>query len=120
MNDNPGSSPTEPSGEATFAQRFFALPSTRLGWWAVISGILFSILWFLDLAVLMHLGEVSSAARVLLIAYGMLMLLAGLATGLFGLLAVTRRKERSLLVWLTLLPFALVVFLLLGEFLVPH
>jgi hypothetical protein len=48
------------------------------------------------------------------------MLLCGLAAGILGLIAVIRKNERSWLVWLTLLPGLLVLFLLLGEFLFPH
>ncbi|RJP47267.1 MAG: hypothetical protein C4583_16830 [Anaerolineaceae bacterium] len=51
--------------------------------------------------------------------YGIFMLLCGLAAGIVGLIAITRQHERSWLVWLTLLPGAFVLFLLLGEFLVP-
>jgi len=35
-------------------------------------------------------------------------------------IAVIRRHERSWLVWLTMLPGLFVLFLVLGEFLVPH
>ena len=37
-----------------------------------------------------------------------------------GLIAVIRQNERSWLVWLTLLPGVLVLFLLLGEILFRH
>jgi hypothetical protein len=52
--------------------------------------------------------------------YGILMMLCGLAAGVIGLIAIIRKHERSWLVWLALLPGAFVLFLLLGEFLVPH
>jgi hypothetical protein len=52
--------------------------------------------------------------------YGIFMLLCGLAASVIGLVAIIRRHERSWLVWLALLPGASVLFLLLGEFLVPH
>jgi hypothetical protein len=52
--------------------------------------------------------------------YGILMILCGLAAGIVGLIALIRQHERSWLVWLTILPGAFVLFLLLGEFLVPH
>jgi len=52
--------------------------------------------------------------------YGIAMLACGLAAGIAGLIAVIRRGERSWLVWLALLPGLLVLFLVLGEFLVPH
>jgi hypothetical protein len=52
--------------------------------------------------------------------YGIAMLSCGLAAGIVGLMAVIRRHERSWLVWITILPGLLVLFLVLGEFLVPH
>ncbi len=52
--------------------------------------------------------------------YGLLMVVCGLASGITGLVAVLRQHERSWMVWLTLLPGAFMIFLLLGELLVPH
>ena len=45
--------------------------------------------------------------------------LSGVA-GIVGLIAVLRQHEHSWPVWLTLLPGLFVLFLVLGEFLVPH
>ena len=58
--------------------------------------------------------------QTLLSFYGIFMMLCGLAAGVVGLIAVTRKHERSWLVWLTILPGAFMLFLILGEFLVPH
>jgi hypothetical protein len=58
--------------------------------------------------------------QVILPFYGIFMLLCGLSAGVVGLVAITRQRERSWLVWLTILPLAWVLFMLLGEFLVPH
>lgn len=52
--------------------------------------------------------------------YGILMMLCGLCAGIGGLFAIIRRRERSWLGWLTLLPGLPVLFILLGEFLFPH
>ena len=52
--------------------------------------------------------------------YGVFMALCALAAGTVGLIAVIRKQERSWLVWLTILPGALVLLLLLGELLLPH
>jgi hypothetical protein len=57
----------------------------------------------------------------LLIFYGIFMILCGLSAGILGLVAVIRSRERSWLVWLSILPLLFVLFLLLGEFLgSPH
>jgi len=37
-----------------------------------------------------------------------------------GLVALVKNRERSWMVWLTVLPGAFLIFFLLGEFLVPH
>jgi len=57
--------------------------------------------------------------QVLLPFYGIAMLLCGLGGGIVGLIAVVQQHERSWLVWLTMLPLVFVLFLLIGEFLVP-
>jgi hypothetical protein len=48
------------------------------------------------------------------------MLLCGIAAGVAGLIAVTRKNERSWLVWLTTLLGAFALLVTLGELLVPH
>jgi len=58
--------------------------------------------------------------QVVLPFYGIGMLLVGLAAGIVGLIAIIKQQERSWLVWIAILPLLFVVFLLLGEFLVPH
>lgn len=110
-----GSSPGQPLG-----RQFFRRPGTRLGWWAAGLGATFVVLFFINSAVLMQLTERPPWSLPLLIGYGFAMLLCGLAAMATGLVAVTRRNERSWLVWLTLLPGLLVIFLLAGEFLAPH
>jgi hypothetical protein len=58
--------------------------------------------------------------HVILPFYGIFMLLCGLGAGVMGLIAVVRQHERSWLVWLMLLPGLFVLFLLVGELLLPH
>jgi len=52
--------------------------------------------------------------------YGFVVLGVGAASGVVGLIAIIRERERSWISWLTLLPLAFVVFMLVGEFAVPH
>ncbi len=52
--------------------------------------------------------------------YGVFMMMCGLVAGVIGAIAVVRKHERSRLVWLTIGSGAFVIFLVLGEFLVPH
>jgi hypothetical protein len=99
---------------------FWQRPSTRPGWWAAGLGAAFGALFIINSAVFMRLPEQVGWRQTLLPFYGIFMLLCGLSAGILGLIAVFRSHERSWLVWLTMLPGALVLFLLLGEFLVPH
>ena len=98
-------------------------PSSRLGWWAVGLAAVFLLMYVVNSVVFVGvLGTRATPAwlQPLLIFYGFLLLFCGLAAGILGLIAILRRRERSWLVWLTLLPLLLVVVLLLGEFLAPH
>ena len=46
--------------------------------------------------------------------------LAGVAGGIYGLAAIVRDHERAVAVWLTLVPFLLVVAFVIGEIAFPH
>jgi hypothetical protein len=52
--------------------------------------------------------------------YVVLIFGCALAAGIVGLVSVVRRGERSYAVWLAMVPGLFMLFLLLGEFLVPH
>jgi hypothetical protein len=99
---------------------FLQRPVTRLGWWAVGLALAFMLMFILNSTVFMGLPEDVPWRQTVLPFYGIFMLLCGLAAGVVGLIAVIRKHERSWMVWVTILPGALVLFLLLGEFLVPH
>jgi hypothetical protein len=98
---------------------FWRRPVTRLGWWAVGLLIAYVVMSVINSAVFMRLAE-APWQHIVLPFYGILMLLCGLAAGIVGLIALIRKQERSWLVWLSLLPGVSVLFLLLGEFLIPH
>jgi len=100
--------------------RFLGRPSTRLGWWSVALAATFAVLFIINATVFMPSTVEAPWRQTILPFYGISMLLCGLAAGIVGLVAVVRRGERSWLVWLTILPGLFVLFLVLGEFLVPH
>ena len=102
---------------------FWQRPSTRLGWWAVGLGGVFVLMFIINTALFMPAYQGLPSTRwieILLPFYGIFMALCALAAGIVGLIAVIRKHERSWLAWLTILPGAFVLFLLLGELLVPH
>jgi len=94
-------------------------PGTKTGWWAVGLGVVFVLMFIINSIEFMAMTTNSWWQQNLLPFYGILMLLCGLSAGIMGLFAVIRKHERSWLVWLTILPGAFVLFLVLGEFLGP-
>jgi peptidoglycan/LPS O-acetylase OafA/YrhL len=81
-------------------------PTTRLGTWAVglaLANILLMPAWRL-------FGPLG----------GWPGLVAGFAGGVLALVAIARRRERSLAAYAALVPFALVVLFVLAELLIGH
>jgi hypothetical protein len=102
---------------------FWKKPTTRLGWWAVWLMAAFVVMFIINSTVFVPSSQIVSDAgwrHSWLPFYGVLMALCGLAGSGFGLIALLRKHERSWLVWLTLLPGVFMLFLLLGEVLIPH
>jgi predicted Abi (CAAX) family protease len=120
MKIDTGFTTTAPPPKSPLRQRILSRPSTRPGRWAVWLGIIFVILFLINSFVFMPSSSDAPWRHVILPFYGIAMLACGLAAGMTGLIAVIRKHERSWLVWLTFLPGLLVLFLVLGEFLVPH
>jgi hypothetical protein len=105
----------------THSTHFNNRPHTRLGWWAVWLMIVFVVMYIINTFVFMALPSFGDGTwrQVVLPFYGIAMLLCGLVSGAIGLVAITNEHERSWMVWLTILPLAWVVFMLIGELLVP-
>jgi hypothetical protein len=95
-------------------------PRTAPGRWSVRAAVLFLFLFAVNSAVLMQLQVRSAWLLAVLPFYGIAMLLCGLTAGILAGIAILRRGERSWVLWLVLLPGLWVLFMLLGEFLVPH
>ena len=111
---------SSPLPDQPLRRHFLGRPSTRFGWWSVGLGVTFVVLFIINAAMFMTPTGDGLWRQVVLPFYGIFMLLCGLAAGIVGLIAVIRRGERSWAVWLTILPGLFVLFLLLGEILVPH
>jgi peptidoglycan/LPS O-acetylase OafA/YrhL len=97
-------------------KRILAPPSSRLGRWSATLMAIFVLLFMINSFAFMPAKDEAPWRQSLLPFYGIATLLCGLAAGALALVAVMRRHERSWLAWFG----ALVLFLLLGEFLVPH
>lgn len=87
-------------------------PQSRLGWWAVGLMAAYVVMYVMTMVVIALRFSLPPI-------FGILMLLCGFSAGTAGLIAIIRQHERSWMVWLTLFPLLLVIFLLIGEFLVP-
>jgi hypothetical protein len=100
--------------------RFTSLPRTKNGRWAIRLLGLFALLFLINQTLFMPAPEPLPLPRLLLIVYGLLLILTGLACGAMGLISLIRERDRSWLVWLAVIPGAMILFFLLGEFLFPH
>lgn len=96
------------------------LPSTRSGWWAVGLAVTYAGMGIINSTVFMRLPEDVSWRQTILPFYGILMMLCGLSAGVVALFAVIRNRERSWLVWLTIVQWVFTLALVIGEFLIAH
>jgi hypothetical protein len=94
---------------------FWRRPATKLGWWAVGVMAGFIILFIVSQSILMYLSA-NTVAQPVVLGYGVFLILCGFSSGIMGMVAVFRKHERSWLVFLTILPLAYLLFLILGEF----
>ena len=120
MKNDPGLPVKVPPSGQPLKQRILGRPSTRLGWWSVGLAATFWVLWIINTAVFMPATVVAPWRQAVGPFYGISMILCAFSAGIVGLIAVIRRRERSWLVWLTMLPGLFALVFVLGEFLVPH
>ena len=120
MNADRPHPPADPPPSSPLRQRILAMPSSRLGRWSAALLAIFVLLFMINSFVFMPSKDDAPWRHSLGPFYAIGMLLCGLVAGVLALIALVRRHERSWLVWLALLPGVLVLFLVLGEFLVPH
>jgi hypothetical protein len=100
-------------------------PSTKLGKWGMWLAVAFVVLFVVNMSFVGIFGRstdsgVNQFSQVYMPSFGIAWLLIGLASGVVGIVAVLKQKERSIVSLIALLPGLFCVFLLLGEFLVPH
>jgi hypothetical protein len=93
----------------------FSRPSTRLGWYSVGLAAAFVVLFIINAALFLP-APGAVPWREAMVGIGLLG--CSIGSGAIALIALTRRRERSWLVWLALLPGLFVLFMI-GEFLAP-
>ncbi len=116
----------DPAGmKNTHENRLFSLPSTRLGRWSMWLAVAFIAMFVMNAAFIGAFGTstneaVDAFSRTVMPFYGIGMLMVGVSAGAVGLISIIKDHERSWVAWATLLPLAFVLFLLIGEFAIPH
>jgi hypothetical protein len=116
MSDNPELPKSKLTTTSPERERFFAWPGTRLGRLAVgltVAG------WLLPLATIfinVLLTSLSNGEPQGINAFNTLVLLCEIAGGILGAIAVWKKHERSVVVWLVILIGAAAVVVVLWDF----
>jgi hypothetical protein len=92
---------------STTSNHFLGVPHTRLGWWSVGLGTLFTVLFLLIINDVIRFS-------------GFLTMTLGVIAGITAILALVWKRERSWLLWVMLIPGLFAILFALGEVLVPH
>jgi len=101
------------------------LPDTSLGKWSMWIAVAFVAMFAINMVLVGVFGTTTNAAynafsSTYLPYYVIAMLGAGVTAGIVGVVAMLMQKERSVVTLLAVLPALFVIFLLVGEFAVPH
>ena len=96
---------------------FLKAPATKPGRRSVWLEAIFIVMFVVNVLILSLVQDETFYRQFILPFYAIIMLLCGLAGGVFGLIAVTRRQERAFLVWLAILVGLFVLLLVLNELL---
>lgn len=99
---------------------FWQRPKSKLGWWAVGLGLGYLVFYIANMVIMGLRSSLPETNRVVMINFGFVMLLLGLAAGVVALIAILKKHERSWAVWLALLTGVSTLFLIIGEFAIPH
>jgi len=115
----------QPDLESASASKLFSLPITKLGRWSMWLAVAFIVMFAINMVFTGILGTstnetMNAFSRNFLPFYGIGMLVVGISAGVVGLISIIKNHERSWVVWATLLPLALVLFFVIGEFATPH
>lgn len=100
-------------------------PTTKLGRIAMRMALAFIVLFAINIPLNVIFGTstnqtLNDFSRDVLPYYGISMFAVGFASGVVGLVAIVKHKERSLFTLLTVIPLLFVITFLIGEFVFPH
>lgn len=97
------------------SSRFIQHPATRTGWWSGLLAILAMGMLILNNVGLNPFNEmIGQWQSILVAAFDLIMLGSLLAAIVLGIIAVTRKRERSWLVWLFMIPVTFLVILMIA------
>jgi hypothetical protein len=105
------------------------MPKTKLGKWSIILIIAMPVLFFIGTTLLSAFYPAEPSGNTILedvmnrpgLALSMLAgMSCGIAAFVTGLIALTKKKERSILVYVSTILGGLLLVFLIGEFLFPH
>ncbi len=101
-------------------RRIMKLPGTRIGWWSVALAATYVVL----LLILSILPGIVSWGQTVILLIIVSVALCEWAAGITGLIALMEQRERSVIVWIAMLPavYSLIniLYIALREFLVPQ
>ncbi len=94
--------------------RFFQQPATKTGWWSGGLAILGGLMLGINMLGLNPLNSIGNdEANIMVPLYDMIMFLSMISAVILGIFALTRKRERSWLVWLFLIPVLVLTIALL-------
>jgi hypothetical protein len=93
-------------------------PQSKLGWWAIGLTVAFVVFMALNgplfMSGLVHLNQTTGPI------WAVIWFGTGVVAGILSVIAITAGHDKSVLLFIPLLPLAFVAFFLAGEFLFPH
>jgi tellurite resistance protein TehA-like permease len=99
------------------------LPKTKLGKWSlglIIAGLVLYGIFFIVVSLGYRGGETFGIKDVIPASPMILMVLAAIASMVVGIISVIKSKERSIIVFITIVIGLFALALVVGEFVVPH
>jgi hypothetical protein len=98
--------------------RILTSPQTRLGHWSFWLEVFYVLLFALNIVINLYIIRPSYGQQpqtAIYMAFVLFFLACGLAGGIIGLIAVIQKRERSILVWISIVLGLLTLLIILNE-----